>query len=123
MGSTQSQRTIDTRVDRTPLPAGTVKMFVDGARRDFDGLRQRRIGRVAPAQLREPDLAAGCMDPKVEAVRRFVKSTDDMAAVGRLDNAYSLSVGTAGTVITPVSITEDPQALVGRRSEAPVCSL
>jgi carbamate kinase len=47
------------------------------------------------------DFPAGSMGPKVDAVCRFVETTGDMAAIGRLDQAESILGGDAGTIVTP----------------------
>ncbi|NUP77188.1 MAG: carbamate kinase, partial [Nonomuraea sp.] len=44
---------------------------------------------------------AGSMGPKVDAVCRFVETTGDMAAIGRLDQAQDILAGSAGTIVTP----------------------
>lgn len=74
---------------------------VDGVRSDFGTPQEKRIDRATPAALRALDLAAGSMGPKVEAVCRFVELTGDMAAIGRLEDAYDILEGEAGTVVTP----------------------
>ena len=40
------------------------------------------------------------MRPKLEAAIEFVRRTGRRAAIGRLDDAPALLIGTAGTVIT-----------------------
>ncbi|MEU4719878.1 carbamate kinase [Nonomuraea dietziae] len=69
--------------------------------RDFGTPRQSEISHTTPHELRSIDFPAGSMGPKVEAVCRFVETTGDMAAIGKLDEAMSILEGTAGTIITP----------------------
>ncbi|MBG0816615.1 carbamate kinase [Planomonospora sp. ID82291] len=69
--------------------------------RGFGTPQQEEIGHTTPHELRAEDFPAGSMGPKVEAACRFVETTGDMAAIGRLDDAVRILEGTAGTVITP----------------------
>ncbi|GAA3313428.1 hypothetical protein [Nonomuraea dietziae] len=69
--------------------------------RDFGTPRQSDISHTTPHELRSIDFPEGSMGPKVEAVCRFVETTGDMAAIGKLDEAMSILEGTAGTIITP----------------------
>ncbi|GAA2384110.1 carbamate kinase [Nonomuraea africana] len=69
--------------------------------RDFGTPRQSEITHTTPHELRAIDFPAGSMGPKVEAVCRFVETTGDMAAIGKLDQAMAILEGTAGTIITP----------------------
>jgi carbamate kinase len=69
--------------------------------RDFGTPRQSEISHTTPHELRSIDFPEGSMGPKVEAVCRFVETTGDMAAIGKLDEAMSILEGTAGTIITP----------------------
>ncbi len=39
------------------------------------------------------------MEPKIDAVCRFVEATGKLAAIGRLADARSLLTGDAGTVV------------------------
>jgi carbamate kinase len=59
------------------------------------------ILRATPVSLRSEDFAAGSMGPKVDAVCRFVETTGDMAAIGRLEDAVAIIDGRAGTIVTP----------------------
>ena len=61
----------------------------------------RPIRETTPRELRARSFAAGSMDPKVEAVCRFVEATGAMAAIGRLADASALLNGTAGTTVLP----------------------
>jgi carbamate kinase len=69
--------------------------------RDFGTPHQSEIGHTTPHELRALDFPAGSMGPKVEAACRFVETTGDMAAIGKLDDAERILDGTAGTIVTP----------------------
>ncbi|MEV4892384.1 carbamate kinase [Nonomuraea sp. NPDC055795] len=69
--------------------------------KDFGTPQQSEIGHTTPYELRSIDFPAGSMGPKVEAVCRFVETTGDMAAIGKLDQAVEILKGKAGTIITP----------------------
>ncbi|SEG84242.1 carbamate kinase [Nonomuraea solani] len=69
--------------------------------RDFGTPHQSEIGHATPHELRALEFPAGSMGPKVEAACRFVETTGDMAAIGRLDEAERILDGSAGTIITP----------------------
>ncbi|MBO3725800.1 carbamate kinase [Actinomyces bowdenii] len=74
---------------------------VDGVYKDFGTEDQEQVPRATPEALRGMGLPAGSMGPKVEAVCRFVESTGNMAAIGRLEDAVSLVEGTTGTIVNP----------------------
>jgi carbamate kinase len=57
------------------------------------------LDRATPAELRDLDLAAGSMGPKVEAACRFVERTGGRAAIGALEDAEAILAGRAGTQI------------------------
>ncbi|WP_336209069.1 carbamate kinase [Nonomuraea sp. LPB2021202275-12-8] len=67
----------------------------------FGTPRQEEIAHTTPYELRAMDFPAGSMGPKVEAVCRFVETTGDMAAIGKLDEAERILGGYAGTIVTP----------------------
>jgi carbamate kinase len=46
------------------------------------------------------------MGPKIEACRRFVRTTGNPAAIGRLADAMAIVAGTAGTVIVADRVAE-----------------
>ncbi|HEY1231689.1 MAG TPA: carbamate kinase, partial [Ramlibacter sp.] len=69
--------------------------------KDFGTPQATEIGHTTPHELRSIDFPAGSMGPKVEAVCRFVETTGDMAAIGKLDQALQILAGKAGTIITP----------------------
>ncbi len=59
---------------------------------------QRPVRETTPADLRQLDLPAGSMGPKVEAVCRFVEAGGRLGAIGLLDQAAQMLQGQAGTV-------------------------
>ncbi|MFI6316466.1 carbamate kinase [Nonomuraea sp. NPDC050556] len=61
----------------------------------------REIGHATPHEMRAIGFPAGSMGPKVEAVCRFVETTGDMAAIGRLADAEDILIGKSGTIVTP----------------------
>ncbi|MBF8187276.1 carbamate kinase [Nonomuraea sp. K274] len=69
--------------------------------RGFGTPHQKEITYTTPHELRAMEFPAGSMGPKVEAVCRFVETTGDMAAIGRLDQAERILHGAAGTIVTP----------------------
>ncbi|MEV4571935.1 carbamate kinase [Nonomuraea jabiensis] len=69
--------------------------------RDFGTPHQTEIAHTTPHELRALEFPAGSMGPKVEAVCRFVETTGDMAAIGKLDEAERILDGSAGTIVTP----------------------
>jgi carbamate kinase len=68
---------------------------------DYGSPTARPIGHTNVADMRGLPLPAGSMGPKVEAACDFVEATGKTAAIGRLDEASSLLMGTSGTVIRP----------------------
>ncbi|MBM7515679.1 carbamate kinase [Nocardioides nitrophenolicus] len=83
---------------------------VPAVMRDFGTPRQAAIHRETPAGLRQLDLPAGSMGPKVEAVCRFVELTGGMAAIGALENVTAILAGTSGTLVTPSGRYDGPAA-------------
>jgi carbamate kinase len=69
--------------------------------KNFGTPKQEEIAHTTPHELRAIDFPAGSMGPKVEAACRFVETTGDMAAIGRLEDALRILDGSAGTIITP----------------------
>jgi carbamate kinase len=59
----------------------------------------RPLAGATPDELRDLQLAAGSMGPKVEAASRFAEATGGTAAIGALDDAAALLAGSAGTQI------------------------
>ncbi len=60
-----------------------------------------RIEEASTVQLRNLDLPAGSMRPKVDAVCRFVERKGGFAAIGALGDAEAILAGEAGTVVVP----------------------
>jgi len=82
---------------------------VPGVAIDYGTPRQRWL-RELPADealkmVEEGVFPAGSMGPKVEAAARFVLETGGYAAIGRLEDAYDVYLGRAGTRITPPNTT------------------
>jgi carbamate kinase len=69
--------------------------------RGFGTPHQEEIAHTTPHELRALEFPAGSMGPKVEAACRFVETTGDMAAIGRLEEADRILDGSAGTIVTP----------------------
>jgi carbamate kinase len=67
---------------------------------EFGTPRARAIQRTTSAELEVLEFPAGSMGPKVAAACRFVRGTDHVAGIGRLEDAATLLAGTAGTTIT-----------------------
>jgi carbamate kinase len=72
---------------------------VDGVYTGWGTPEQRRLERIAPAELRAMDFAAGSMGPKVDAAARFVEHTGKRAAIGSLAEIEAIVDGTAGTQV------------------------
>ncbi|MGW3040243.1 carbamate kinase [Kitasatospora sp. NPDC001159] len=68
----------------------------------FGTSRPRPLLTATPAQLRALDLPEGSMRPKVEAAASFVERTGGLAAIGPLDNALGILLGTTGTTVAAV---------------------
>jgi len=61
----------------------------------------RAIRETSLEELRQLEFPAGSMGPKVEAACDFVEATGHMAAIGGLEDANALLLGSVGTVINP----------------------
>ncbi|OUC93969.1 carbamate kinase [Streptosporangium minutum] len=85
------------------LEADVFMMLTDVPRvaRNFGTPQQEDIAHTTPHQLRAEEFPAGSMGPKVEAACRFVETTGDMAAIGKLDEAERILEGKGGTIVTP----------------------
>ncbi|MFD8525846.1 carbamate kinase [Streptosporangium canum] len=85
------------------LEADVFMMLTDVPRvaRNFGTPQQEDIAHTTPHQLRAEEFPAGSMGPKVEAACRFVETTGDMAAIGKLDEAERILAGKGGTIVTP----------------------
>jgi len=75
---------------------------VAGVETDFGAPGSEVISAATPEQLRELDLAAGSMGPKVEAACRFVEATGGRAVIAQLDAAGEALAGNAGTAVGSV---------------------
>ena len=69
----------------------------EGVYVDWGEPNQRRLGWVTPEKLDMYSFAEGSMGPKVEAAKRFVKTTCKRAAIGRLEDIAQIVAGEAGT--------------------------
>jgi len=74
---------------------------VDGVYADFGTADACRYEEISTVQLRQLDLPAGSMGPKVDAACRFVEHTGGFAAIGALADAAAILRGEAGTVVVP----------------------
>ncbi|MEU7987768.1 carbamate kinase [Streptosporangium canum] len=85
------------------LEADVFMMLTDVPRvaRNFGTPQQEDIAHTTPHELRAEEFPAGSMGPKVEAACRFVETTGDMAAIGKLDEAERILAGKGGTIVTP----------------------
>jgi carbamate kinase len=69
--------------------------------RNFGEPDAEPVRRETPIGMRELDVPAGSMGPKVDAVCRFVELTGGVAAIGRLEDAEGILAGEVGTIVTP----------------------
>lgn len=69
----------------------------EGVYVDWGEPNQRLLGWVTPEKLDMYSFASGSMGPKVEAAKRFVKTTCKRAAIGRLEDIAEIVAGEAGT--------------------------
>ena len=69
----------------------------DGVYLDWMTPEQQRLGWVTPEDLERYSFPEGSMGPKVEAAKRFVRSTCHRAAIGRLEDIEHIVAGEAGT--------------------------
>lgn len=72
---------------------------VDAVYRGWGTAAQAPIRRASPEELERETFAAGSMGPKVEAACRFVRDTDGIAGIGRLEDARAIIEGRAGTLV------------------------
>jgi carbamate kinase len=77
---------------------------VDAVYREFGTPNQAAIGRVTPDEIRDMDLPAGSMGPKVEAAIAFAEHTGKAAAIGRLAEIGQVIAGERGTRIEPATV-------------------
>ena len=71
----------------------------EGVYADWGTPEQRLLTSVTPSELAAHEFAAGSMGPKVEAATRFVNSTGNRAAIGRLEDIAEIVAGRAGTSV------------------------
>ena len=72
---------------------------VDGVYTGWGTPEQRQLTKVTPKELRDLELPAGSMGPKVQAALQFVESTGKRAAIGSLDQIEQVVAGSAGTQV------------------------
>ena len=72
---------------------------VDAVYRDWGTPDQAAIGHATPQEIRDLDLPAGSMGPKVEAGIAFAERTGNPAAIGRLAEIRLVIAGERGTRI------------------------
>jgi len=77
---------------------------VDAVYRDFGTPSQAAVRRATPAEIRDLDLPAGSMGPKVEAAIGFAERTGKPAAIGRLAEIGQVIAGERGTRIEPAAV-------------------
>jgi carbamate kinase len=77
---------------------------VDAVYRDFGTPNQAALRRTTPEEIRDLDLPAGSMGPKVEAAIAFAEHTGKAAAIGRLAEIGQVIAGERGTRIEPASV-------------------
>lgn len=72
---------------------------VDAVYTNWDTPEARPIHEITPQQLRNYSFAPGSMQPKVEAVCRFVEARGGMAGIGKLEDAAAILKGDRGTIL------------------------
>ena len=72
---------------------------VDAVYANWNTPEAQPISAISPQQLRTYSFAPGSMQPKVEAVCRFVKATGGMAGIGKLEDAAEILRSDRGTII------------------------
>ena len=77
---------------------------VDAVYRDFGTPSQAAVRRATPTEIRDLDLPAGSMGPKVEAATAFAEHTGKPAAIGRLAEIGQVLAGVRGTRIEPAGV-------------------
>ncbi|MFD0273658.1 carbamate kinase [Kitasatospora sp. NPDC127111] len=65
----------------------------------FGSAHPRPLLTATPGWLRGLDLPEGSMRPKAEAAASFVERTGGLAAIGPVDNALGILLGTTGTAV------------------------
>jgi carbamate kinase len=82
------------------LGADCLLLLTDVDSVDWRGASARSLAAAGPNDLDLEKFEPGSMRPKLEAAIEFVRRTGRRAAIGRLEDAPALLMGTAGTVIT-----------------------
>lgn len=72
---------------------------VDGVYLDWGKSTQQKLEKIAAADLKKINFAAGSMGPKVNAAIQFVERTGKRAAIGSLEDIEQIVEGNAGTNI------------------------
>lgn len=72
---------------------------VDAVYTDWNSPVARPLRNITPEKLRKYSFAPGSMGPKVEAACRFVEATNQLAGIGRLDDAAAILDRKAGTAV------------------------
>ena len=73
---------------------------VDAVYLDWSTPDERAVSAAHPDALRELDLAAGSMGPKVEAAAAFASTTGHPSVIGALDELSAILAGSAGTRVS-----------------------
>ncbi len=69
----------------------------EGVYADWGTPHEELLGWVTPEELAEYEFPPGSMRPKAEAAMRFVRSTGNRAAIGKLEDIAKIVAGEAGT--------------------------
>jgi carbamate kinase len=69
----------------------------EGVYADWGTPHEELLGWVTPDELAEYEFPPGSMRPKAEAAMRFVRSTGNRAAIGKLEDIAKIVAGEAGT--------------------------
>ena len=72
---------------------------VDAVYTNWNTPEAQPIQASTPQQLRNHSFAPGSMQPKVEAACRFVEATENMAGIGKLEDAAAILSAKSGTII------------------------
>ncbi|WP_035792136.1 amino acid kinase family protein [Kitasatospora mediocidica] len=81
------------------LPGRPVVALVTHVFTHYGAAHPGPLLRATPEQLRALDLPAGSMRPKVEAAALLAERTAGLAAIGPLDDALGILLGTTGTIV------------------------
>ncbi len=88
--------------ERLDADALIIATDIDGVYAQWDTPEQQLWHEVTAVDLEREQFAAGSMQPKVDAVCRFVRRSGRRAAIGPLDRIEALIGGQAGTWVMPV---------------------